>query len=91
MSQPVAEVGSYKNMTASGDVTTGPCQLLGFFVNSFSGASVTLRDGGVNGSIICLSFTLKAGYHRVPANIGTSLYAVKFGTYDITFFFAAGS
>jgi hypothetical protein len=27
MSQPVAEVGAYKNITATGAVTTGPCQL----------------------------------------------------------------
>jgi hypothetical protein len=27
MSQPVAEVGGYKNITATGAVSTGPCQV----------------------------------------------------------------
>jgi hypothetical protein len=54
MSQPVAEVGAYKNITATGVVTTGPCQLLGFYVNSTSsgpfpanvGTSLHATEGG---------------------------------------------
>jgi hypothetical protein len=46
MSQPVAEVGGYKNITATGAVSTGPCQLIGFYVNSTNGGTLVLKDGG---------------------------------------------
>jgi len=92
MSQPVAEVGAYKNMTATGDVTTGPCQLIGFFVNSTTLGSVVLRDGGSGGTAISGTITPAIGFHRYPATVGTSLYFTKGGTsIDVTFFFAAGN
>jgi hypothetical protein len=90
MSQPVAEVGAYKNMTATGDVTTGPCQLLGFYVNSTSSGTVVLKDGGSSGTVICGTITPAIGFHRFPATVGTSLHSTEGGTMDITFFFAAG-
>jgi hypothetical protein len=90
MSQPVAEVGAYKNMTATGDVTTGPCQLLGFYVNSTTVGTVVLKDGGSSGTVICGTITPAVGFHRFPANVGTSLHFTEGGTLDITFFFAAG-
>jgi len=90
MSQPVAEVGAYKNMTATGDVTTGPCQLLGFYVNSTTVGTVVLKDGGSSGTVICGTITPAIGFHRFPANVGTSLHFTEGGTIDITFFFAAG-
>jgi hypothetical protein len=46
MSQPVAEVGGYKNITSTGAVSTGPCQLIGFYVNSTSSGTLVLKDGG---------------------------------------------
>jgi len=90
MSQPVAEVGAYKNMTTTGDVTTGPCQLLGFYVNSTTVGTVVLKDGGSSGTVICGTITPAVGFHRFPANVGTSLHFTEGGTLDITFFFAAG-
>ena len=92
MSQPVAEVGAYKNMTASGAVTTGPCQLLGFYVNNTSSGTLVLKDGGSSGTVISGTITPAIGFHRFPANVGVSLYATIGGTaLDVTFFFAAGS
>lgn len=90
MSQPVAEVGAYKNMTATGDVSTGPCQLLGFYVNSTSSGTVVLKDGGASGTVISGTITPAIGFHRYPATVGTSLHLTEGGTLDITFFFAAG-
>ena len=76
MSQPVAEVGGYKNITATGAVTANPCQLIGFYVNNTTSGTLVLRNGGSGG---------------FPANIGSSLYATIAGTgLDVTFFFAAG-
>ena len=94
MSQPVAEVGGYKNLTnmsASGVVSTGPCQLLGFYVNNTSSGTLVLKDGGTSGTAMCGTITPAIGFHRFPANVGTSLFATIGGTLDVTFFFASGN
>jgi hypothetical protein len=92
MSQPVAEVGGYKNITATGAVSTGPCQLIGFYVNSTNGGTLVLRDGGSGGTVMCGTITPAIGFHRFPANVGSSLHATIAGTaLDVTFFFASGN
>jgi len=90
MSQPVAECGAYKNITETGAVTTGPCQLIGFYVNSTTLGTLVLRDGGASGTVMSGTITPAVGFHRFPATVGTSLYATEGGTLDVTFFFAAG-
>jgi hypothetical protein len=37
------------------------------------------------------TITPAIGFHRFPANVGTSLYATEGGTLDVTFFFASGN
>jgi len=92
MSQPVAEVGGYKNITATGAVSTGPCQLIGFYVNSTNAGTLVLRNGGASGEVMSGTITPAIGFHRFPANVGASLYATIGGSaLDVTFFFAAGS
>jgi hypothetical protein len=92
MSQPVAEVGGYKNITETGAVSTGPCQLIGFYVNSTNGGTLVLRDGGSGGTVMCGTITPAIGFHRFPANIGSSLHATIAGTaLNVTFFFASGN
>ena len=92
MSQPVAEVGGYKNITATGAVSNGPCQLIGFYVNNTTAGTLVLRNGGASGEVMSGTITPAIGFHRFPANVGVSLYATIGGTgLDVTFFFAAGS
>jgi hypothetical protein len=92
MSQPVAEVGGYKNITETGAVSTGPCQLIGFYVNSTNGGTLVLRDGGSGGTVMCGTITPAIGFHRFPANVGSSLHATIAGTaLNVTFFFASGN
>jgi len=92
MSQPVAEVGGYKNITATGAVSNGPCQLIGFYVNNTTIGTLVLRNGGASGEVMSGTITPAIGFHRFPANVGVSLYATIGGTgLDVTFFFAAGS
>lgn len=91
MSQPVAEVGGYKNITATGAVSTGPCQLIGFYVNNTTVGTLVLRNGGASGDVMSGTITPAIGFHRFPANVGVSLYATVGGTLDVTFFFAAGN
>jgi len=90
MSAPVAEVGGYKNITATGAVSTGACQLIGFYVNSTTIGTLVLRDGGASGTVMSGTITPAIGFHRFPANVGVSLYATIAGTgLDVTFFYAA--
>ena len=90
MSQPVAEVGGYKNITATGAVSTGACQLIGFYVNRTPVGTLVLTDGGSGGTAMSGTITPAIGFHRFPANVGTSLYATIGGSaLDVTFFFAA--
>ena len=92
MSQPVAEVGGYKNIIETGAVSTGPCQLIGFYVNSTNGGTLVLRDGGSGGTVMCGTITPAIGFHRFPANVGTSLHATIAGTaLNVTFFFSSGN
>ena len=89
MSQPVAEVGGYKNITATGAVSTGACQLIGFYVNSTTIGTLILKDGGSGGTAMSGTITPAIGFHRFPANVGTSLYATIAGTaLNVTFFYA---
>ena len=91
MSQPVAEVGAYKNITATGAVTSGPCQLIGFYVNSTTIGTLVLKDGGSGGTALGGTITPAVGFHQFPANVGTSLHATIAGSaLNVTFFFAAG-
>jgi hypothetical protein len=91
MSQPVAECGAYKNITETGAVSSGPCQLIGFYVNSTTIGTLVLRDGGASGTVMSGTITPAIGFHAFPANVGTSLYATIAGTaLNVTFFFAAG-
>jgi len=90
MSAPVAEVGGYKNITATGAVSTGACQLIGFYVNNTTIGTLVLRDGGASGTVMSGTITPAIGFHRFPANVGVSLYATIAGTgLDVTFFYAA--
>jgi hypothetical protein len=89
MSAPVAEVGGYKNITATGAVSTGACQLIGFYVNNTSSGTLVLRDGGSGGTVMSGTITPAIGFHRYPANVGVSLYATIGSTLDVTFFYAA--
>ena len=88
MSLPVAQTGSPKNITATGPVSAGPCQLLGFYVNSTSSGTIALTDGG---AAISGTITPAIGFHHFPATIGTSLSATIGGTLNVTLFFATGN
>lgn len=92
MSQPIWEGGFPKNITATGAVSTGACQLIGFYVNSTNAGTLVLRDGGASGTVMSGTITPAIGPHRFPANVGTSLHATIGGTaLDVTFFFASGN
>lgn len=88
MAQPVAEVGGTKNRTDTGDISTGPCQLLGFYVNSTSSGTLVISDGG---TALSGTITPAIGFHRFPATCGTKAVATIANTLNVTFFFASGN
>lgn len=92
MALPVSETGAPKNIAATGAVSTGACQLMGFYVNNTNAGTLVLRDGGASGTVMCGTITPAIGWQRFPANVGTSLYATIAGTaLDVTFFFSSAN
>mgnify|MGYP001581742427 CR=1 FL=1 len=89
MAQPVAEVGAAKNLSASGVICASACQMIGFFVNSQSGGTIVLKDGGASGTALGAAIApASIGFYRYPCVFGASAYATISGTIDVTFFFA---
>lgn len=84
----VFEGGNYKNLTATGAVTTNAGTLLGFYVNSTSSGTLVFRDGGASGTVLNGTLTPAVGFHRFPATYGAGgLHATVGGTIDVTLFY----
>lgn len=83
------ESGSYKNITETGLVTSNPGVLIGFYVNSTTGGTLVLKDGGSGGTAMSGTITPAIGFHRFPAGFGKSggLHATIANTLDVTFFY----
>ena len=80
--------GTPINLTSSGALTSKQGALLGYHVNSVSGGTIVLRDGGSGGTAMAGTITPAVGYMPFPA-MGVSasgLYATLSGTIDVTFF-----
>jgi len=88
MSVPIIEGCNSVNITSTAAVTTKPCTMAGFYVNSTTGGTLVFRDGGSGGTVLNGTITPAAGtFHRFPANIGSSLHATIANTLDVTIFF----
>ena len=83
--ESVESAGAYKNMTATGTVDTTPGVLLGFYVNSTTGGTVVLRDGGASGTVITGTITPAIGWHPLPVGYNTDLHATVANTLNVTF------
>lgn len=82
---PVVESGQYTNLTASALVRTGTGRLLGFYVNSTSAGTIKFWDQTSAASpAITNTITPAIGWHRLPAEFATGLYATIGGTLDVT-------
>lgn len=83
----IVEGGNPTHLTASGNISSGPCTLLGFYVNSTTGGTVIIKDGA---TAISGTITPAVGFHRFPASIGTNAIATIANTFDVTFFYVPG-
>ena len=92
MSAPIIEGYNSSNLTSTAAVTTKPCFMAGFYVNSTNVGTIVFRDGGASGTAISGTITPAAGtFHWFPAIIGGSLHATIAGTaLDVTIFFNTG-
>ena len=64
--------GKPVNLSATADISTTKGHLLGFYVNSTSGGTLVLRDGGSGGTVISGTITPAIGYHEFPAESQTA-------------------
>lgn len=81
------ESGSAKNLTGTGNIAPVAADLLGFYVNSTTGGTVVLRDGGSGGTVITGTITPAIGFHRFPVSCKGIPHATIANTLDVTFFF----
>jgi len=65
--------GMYSNITATGTVNAVPGVLLGFYVNSTTGGTLVLRDGGASGTAITGTITPAIGWHPLPVGYAKDL------------------
>ena len=86
MANPVVESASYKNLSASGLVRTGPGQLLGIFVASSSAGTIKVWDNtSAATTVLVNTFTAVGGsFYPMPFSFTTGLYVTIAGTLDCT-------
>ena len=87
MSMVPIPLGTYKNATGTGAVTSIPAVLTGFYVNSTTGGTIVFRDGGASGTVVSGTITPAIGWHFFPASFPSSIYATIANTLDVTFVF----
>lgn len=83
---PVSGAKSHSNLTASGQVSASPVELLGLFCASSSGATCKVwNSAAASGDIIANTFTLIAGsWYPLPFYCGVGCYVTITGTANVT-------
>ena len=77
--------GTPINLTASGAVTAGAGDLLGFYVNSTNVGTLIIKDGGSSGTAISGTITPDKGWHFYPVSVAGELHATIANTLNVTF------
>jgi len=72
-------------LSASGAICASACRLAGIYVNSTSGGTIVLKDGGSSGTAITGTMTPAAGWNFLPLDFVQSAYATLAGTINATF------
>lgn len=87
----VMQTGNAIRVSATGNVSTADCQLIGFWCNSTTSGTVVLRAGGSGGTAISGTITPTAGtFTQFPANCPGGLHATIANTLNVTFFVVEG-
>lgn len=80
-------LGTYKNVTGTGAITTIPAVLTGFYVNSTTGGTIAFKDGGSSGTTVGGTITPAIGWHFYPFSFPSSIYVTIANTLDVTLVF----
>ena len=88
----IQQSGTPVNLSSSGAISATTGSLIGWHVNSTSGGTIVINDGGSSGTALNAATASPQGWTTFPAYITSSdgAYATISGTIDVTFFFAAG-
>lgn len=79
--------GSPLTVTATGQVRTGPCAVIGLFCNSTTSGTITLYDNTSAAGQVIVSFTPAANtFYAIPAVCKTGVHAVVTNTLNVTLF-----
>jgi hypothetical protein len=78
--------GAARNVTATATINPQMGRLIGFYVNSTTGGTLVLRDGGGSGTALSGTITPAIGWHAFPATYVTDLHATIANTLNVTFF-----
>ena len=86
----VNQAGVAINLTSSGALTATRGTLIGYHVNSTSGGTIVIRDGGSAGTVVSGTITPLTGFNAFPCTFQSASggYATLSGTIDVTFFVA---
>lgn len=86
------ESGTPVNLSASGQVSKAPGNLVGFYVNSTTAGTLVLTDSASSSGGTTLSGTITPaiGFHKFPVACVNGCYATIANTLNVTLFFAAG-
>lgn len=84
------EAGKAVNLTATADVTTANCKMLGFYVNSTTAGTIVFRRGGSGGTAISGTITPAIGFHGFPADCPSGCHATIGATLNVTVFVVEG-
>lgn len=92
MTSAVTVAGGYKQISATGNVSPNPANLLGIFVSAASGSpSITVYDSATTTTAtkIIDTFTpVAATYYPMPASTSAGIYVVIANTVSCTVIFS---
>lgn len=91
MSGIASQVGAYKNISATGNVSKVPCKMLGFFVSTESTGTVRIYDSATTTTSTPVTDTISVNagtWYNLPVALTAGMYVVIGGTADVTLVFA---
>lgn len=88
----VQQGGTPINLSVSGALSLIPATCIGYHVNSTSGGTMVVRNGGASGTAVTGTITPSVGFNAFPASFSSTSggYVTISGTIDVTFFMQAG-
>jgi hypothetical protein len=86
MSIGALNIGSYKNVTSTGNIMPRAGALLGFYVNSTSSGTIAFYDSETTATTLAITGTITpaVGWHSLPVGVTKGVHAVIANTLNVT-------